>query len=129
MANKNPKKENLKANTERTPKERKELAQKAGIASGEVRRAKKTMREMLNYLLEKEITNRSGEKATTQEAITVSLINQALKGNVKAWEVIRDTIGEKPTEKQEITNKTPQIVVASQTDADLLKDIQNVKTD
>ena len=109
MTNKNPKKENLKANTERTPKERKELAQKAGIASGEVRRAKKTMREMLNYLLEKEITNRSGEKATTQEAITVSLINQALKGNVKAWEVIRDTIGEKP--KQDINLSTGGLVV------------------
>lgn len=31
--------------------------------------------------------------------------------------------------EQEVTNKTPQIVVTSQTDADLLKDIQNVKTD
>lgn len=89
--------ENLKPPiNERSTSEQREICQKGGIKSGEARRAKKTMREMLNYLLEKEITNRSGEKATTQEAITVSLINQALKGNVKAWEVIRDTIGEKP---------------------------------
>lgn len=35
----------------------------------------------------------------------------------------------KEPEKQEIdlTNKTPQIVVATQTDADLIKNIQNVK--
>ena len=64
---------------------------------------RKSMREMLDYLLEKEITNSAGQKASTQEAITVSLIKQALNGNVKAWEVIRDTIGEKPTDRQEIT--------------------------
>lgn len=84
----------------RSTSEAREKGTNGGIKSGEARRAKKTMKQMLDYLLEKEITNRSGEKATTQEAITVSLINQALKGNVKAWEVIRDTIGEKP--KQDI---------------------------
>ena len=63
---------------------------------------RKTMKEMLDYLLEKEITNKAGEKASTQEAITVALIKEALKGNVKAWEIIRDTIGEKPTDKQQI---------------------------
>ena len=75
---------------------------KGGIKSGEVRRAKKTMKEMLDYLLAKEIENKKGEKATTQEAISVSLIKQALNGNVKAYEVIRDTIGQKPVERQEI---------------------------
>lgn len=102
--------ENLKPPiNERSTSEQREICQKGGIKSGEARRAKKTMREMLNYLLEKEITNKSGEKATTQEAITVSLINQALKGNVKAWEVIRDTIGEKP--KQDINLSTGGLVV------------------
>lgn len=109
MANKNPKQENLQPFNERTEEEQRKICSKGGKKSGEVRRAKKTMREMLNYLLEKEITNRSGEKATTQEAITVSLINQALKGNVKAWEVIRDTIGEKP--KQDINLSTGGLVV------------------
>lgn len=107
--------------------EAREKGKIGGIKSGEARRAKKTMKEMLDYLLSKEIENKKGEKATTQEAISVSLIKQALNGNVKAFEVIRDTIGEKPTEKQEITNTTPQIVVASQADADIIKNIQNVK--
>lgn len=88
---------------ELSKEELKKRQSNGGKKSGEARRAKKTMREMLDYLLEKEITNKAGEKASTQEAITVSLINQALKGNVKAWEVIRDTLGEKPTDKQEIT--------------------------
>ena len=38
----------------------------------------------------------------TQEKISLALIEEAIKGNVKAFEVIRDTIGEKPVTKQEI---------------------------
>lgn len=95
--------ENLKPPiNERSTSEQREIRSKGGIKSGEVRRAKKTMKEMLDYLLSKEIENKKGEKATTQEAISVSLIKQALNGNVKAFEVIRDTIGEKPTDKQEL---------------------------
>ena len=67
------------------------------------------MREVLDYLLEKEITNKAGEKASTQEAITVALIAQALKGNIRAWELIRDTIGEKPSDKIETTQTTINI--------------------
>ena len=69
--------------------------------------------------------NKSGEKASTQEAITIALIKQALNGNVKAYEVIRDTIGEKPALKQEITNTTPQIVVANETDLKALEELKN----
>lgn len=102
--------ENLKSNSERTPKERQELARKAGKASGKARRAKKTMREMLDYLLEKEINNKQGEKVNTQEAITLALLKQALNGNVKAYEVIRDTIGEKPTEQHKVIINPVQII-------------------
>lgn len=117
--------ENLKPNSERTPKERQELAQKAGIKSGEARRAKKTMKQMLDYLLEKEIENKKGEKAITQEAISIALIQQALKGNVKAFEVIRDTIGEKPKEKQDVTlnSKGITIQVASEEDKQAIEGI------
>ena len=88
----------------RSTSEQREIRSKGGKKSGEVRRAKKTMKEMLDYLLTKEITNKSGEKATTQEAISLALIKQALNGNVKAFALIRDTIGEKPTEKIENKN-------------------------
>lgn len=63
---------------------------------------RKTMREMLDYLLEKELTSKNGEKATTLEAMMTSMIKQGLNGNVKAVEFIRDTTGQKPTEKAEI---------------------------
>jgi hypothetical protein len=88
-----PNAKNLKANSERTPKERKELAQKAGKKSGEARREKKLLKEELMLLL---------AQGKTQEKISLALIEEAIKGNVKAFEVIRDTIGEKPVTKQEI---------------------------
>lgn len=91
--------ENLKSNSERTPKERKEIAQKAGKKSGEARREKKKLKELLEMALE--MTDEStGE--TNAMAITAALIKQAKKGNVLAYTTIRDTKGEKPVEKQEV---------------------------
>lgn len=99
------KEENLKPVTERSKAEAREISRKGGIKSGEARRAKKTMREMLKYLLEQDIQNSKGEKKTTLEAVMVAQLKQALKGDTKAATFIRDTIGEKPLDKQEITGK------------------------
>ena len=46
-----------------TESEAREKGKRGGIKSGEARRAKKTMKAMLDYLLEKEIENKKGEKA------------------------------------------------------------------
>lgn len=119
MANKT----NLKSNSERTPRERKELAQKAGKKSGEKRRERKTMREMLNYLLDKEITNNKGEKATTLEAVMVALIKEALKGNTRAVQFIRDTIGEMPKMVHEVENNGFTIVVADEAHKRMLEEL------
>ena len=81
-----------------------------GKKSGEVRRAKKTMREMLDYLLDKEITNGKGEKVTTKEEAAAALIKKAIQGDVKAFEVIRDTIGEKPVEQHDIRQIVPPVI-------------------
>lgn len=102
--------ENLKPFTsEQSREEAKKNGKKGGIKSGESKRAKKTMKEVLDYLLTKEITNKSGEKKTTIEAICVAQIAQALQGNTKAFKEIRDTIGEMPV--QEIRNITPPTII------------------
>ena len=99
--------ENLRPfDSNQSREEAKKNGRKGGKKSGEVRRQKKTMREMLDYLLEKELTNKNGEKATTLEAMMTAMIKQGLNGNVKAVEFIRDTTGQKPTEKVEATNAT-----------------------
>lgn len=38
----------------------------------------------------------------TQKKISTAIIEKALNGDVKAFETIRDTIGQKPTDKQEV---------------------------
>lgn len=83
---------NLIPFNERTEKEQRDIARMGGIASGEARRRKKSLKEELITLL---------ENGNTQEKISLAIIQQALDGNTKAFEVIRDTIGEKPVDKLE----------------------------
>ncbi len=70
---------------------------KGGIASGEAKRARKTLKDELLTMLEVE---------GVQERMAAALIKEAISGNsqgsvTKAFSVIRDTIGEKPVEKSE----------------------------
>lgn len=76
-----------------------------GKKAAEIKRAKKTMKEMLDYLLEKELETKKGEKVTYREAILTSTIKKAIEGDVKAAQFIRDTAGEAPVSKTELTGK------------------------
>ena len=84
--------ENLKPFNELTEKEQREIARKGGIASGESRKKRKTLKEELLLLL---------EKGDTQEKISLALLQKAMNGDTKAFEVLRDTVGEKPVDKVE----------------------------
>ncbi len=90
--------DNLIPNSKRSPEEVRENGRKGGIKSGETRRKRKTLREELLALLETE---------QYQEKISLSLIKQAVDGNTKAFEVIRDSIGEKPSDKVEMEQIKP----------------------
>lgn len=100
------KKENLKPfNSDKlTVDEQRKIQSDGGKASGDSRRKTKIMKEMLEYLLEKETVGKNGEKITTLEEINVALVNQAKSGSVQAYSAIRDTIGQKPIEQVEQTN-------------------------
>lgn len=87
-------KANLVVSKDLAPSERRKRASKAGKASVQARIARKTLREELTALLE------SGD---TQEKISVALIAEALHGNTKAFEIIRDTIGEKPVDRVNVS--------------------------
>jgi len=86
--------ENLKPPINKRPTdEQREIRIKAGIKSGERRRERKALKEQLLLMLE------SGE---VQSKLCTALIDKALKGDTKAFEIIRDTIGEKPTDKADL---------------------------
>lgn len=93
----------------RTTEEAREKGRNGGIKSGEARRKKKTMREVLDILMEKQLTNAKGEEATTLEAMMTACIKKALKGDIRANEFIRDTIGQKPQDKMQIEIDRPII--------------------
>lgn len=76
-----------------------EEQKKGGIASGEARRRKRDIRLALEALLEKDITDKHGNTMSTAEAIAIKQVEKALKGDTKAFEVVRDTAGQKPVEK------------------------------
>ena len=80
-----------------------EEAKRGGKASGEARRRKRDLRLALEMLLEKEMKSKDGTTMTGTEAITAKLFEQALKGNVKAFETIRETVGQDPTHKIEVS--------------------------
>ena len=62
----------------------------------------KAFREELNYELAQLVKDKNGNEATVKSVLTKSIVQQALHGNLKAWEIIRDTIGEKPVESVEL---------------------------
>lgn len=94
--------ENLKPQSERTKEEQREIARQGGIASGEARRRKRDLRIALEALLEKDFKGKNDELLSGAEAIAMKQFEKALKGDTKAFEVIRDTAGQKPVEKVQI---------------------------
>ena len=92
--------ENLTFNTGKTQEELREHLRKAGKASGKARRDKKNLRLALEALLEAKQTDPdTGKKMTGTELITLKLYEQAVQGNVKAFEVLRSTIGQDAVQK------------------------------
>lgn len=88
-------------------------AKKGGIASGEARRKKKTLRELVELFGELGV-NPDTRKLMKQLGIpedlmtrkmqpVVALFNKANKGDVSAFNAIRDIIGEKPVDETKLT--------------------------
>ena len=86
----------------RTADERRELAIKAGKASGAARRRKADFRKTLNMLLTAEIDSEEwkpileslGVECTLESALNMVMIREGLAGNVKAYEAIAKYSGQ-----------------------------------
>jgi len=94
---------NLIPQSMRTKEEQREIARKGGKASGAARRERKLMREALAEILSREyIEKDTGEKVDGTTLLMVKAFKNALNGDMRAIEFVRDTLGEKPTERVEI---------------------------
>jgi hypothetical protein len=112
MANKN---DNLLKGNEKhtfTPEELSKGAKK----SAEVRRAKRDLRQALETLLETEIKGKNGEIKSGAEAIAIAQFQKALKGDTRAFEVIRDTAGQQVVQK----------VAVAEVDNEVINEIENM---
>ena len=74
----------------RTKSEARKRGRAGGIKSGEKRAERKTLKDELLLLL---------SQNEAQNKMSVALVQKAMNGDIKAYEVIRDTIGEKPVDK------------------------------
>lgn len=86
-----------------------EMGRRGGIASGKAKRERRQMREIAQSILDmpmrkgrteayKSFIEGSTKNVTVSERIIMVAIKEALEGNVRAAEFVRDTAGEKPTE-------------------------------
>ena len=88
-----------------TTAEARERGRKGGKASAAKRAARKTFREGLLLLLNEPLKDKSGNVTdnTTQDAIIAALVKRAANGDTRAFEMIRDTIGEKPVQDVKVS--------------------------
>ena len=106
--------ENIRdANDNRTPEERRELARKAGQASGRARRRKANFQKTLNMLLTAEIDSKEwspvleslGVECTLESALLMAQIKQALTGDTQAAKFVAQYSGQSNRAEEDVENK------------------------
>ena len=117
------------------PEKRKEICQKGAAAVNKIRGEKKTAREALENILtlkvndkiisaadlEPEIAERlkrSGSEVTFYDLINLVAVGRAVGGNMKAYELIRDTYGDAPVREISVSEN-----ITTDADRELLRDI------
>ena len=93
--------QNLKPLNTRAKSVQREIASKGGKARAKKIREQKTLKEELLLLL---------AEGDTQKKISLALIQKALQGDTKAFEVIRDSTGQKCVEKVEISQTVDESI-------------------
>lgn len=93
-----------------------EEAKKGAQKSAEARRKKRDLRQAIEILLETDIKNKNGEVKSGAEAIAIAQFQKALKGDTRAFEVIRDTSGQGVVQK----------VMVAEVDNDVINEIENM---
>lgn len=103
-------------NSNRTREQHSEDSRKAGIASGEARRKKATMKATLEKMLDETYKNTD---MTYRDMATLGLIKGAVKGNAQNYKTIMEVLGE--LIGQEENNKSNGIL------SDLVEALSNAK--
>ena len=106
-------------NEDLTPSQRRKNASKAGKASAKKRQQNKTFKEIISNFLDGQVSDErlkqqmidfgfADKEVSNKSCAVFALWKEAIKGNTKAFELLRDTIGEKPIEQ--IQNINPPVI-------------------
>lgn len=102
---------NLISLADRTREEQQKIARAGGIKSGETRRRRKTARELLDKMLQSNLSEDQIEEIlgtaasmlsgdnTVYNVMLAKMAQQAMSGDTKAFIALRDTAGDKPIEQ------------------------------
>lgn len=123
-----PNRNNLIPNHERTPKERRENARKAGIASGKARRRKANLKRTMETLLKMDVPDSNfkdkliemGIDPSMEQGLVLNVLLTAMQsGDHQAFRTIRETIQQTTTlaDRREQRARTEKI----QAEAELMK--------
>ena len=116
-------KKNLIPMSKRTKAEQRKIASKGGVASGEARRAQKTLKEYAEFLLSLPVTdgrkyNKLSRMGVPPEGIdnkmlmVSGLLAAACAGDVSAAKEIRSIIGEDKPQDSEAVEKLDEVLAA-----------------
>ena len=113
--------DNLVSLADRTQQERKEIARMGAIASNKVQKEKK--------LFKKAVEEKLGQSL---DSMVEAMIKQANEGNVKAFEVLRDTAGQNPDKIKDEVEEEKRVIYIPAKDigkafVDLYRDIEERK--
>jgi len=105
------------AQLENDPEEASKRGKVGGPASQDTQHTRRSIREILEDLSKMKATPEEIEEyglkegTTLLEAVNLAQVRRAMKGDTKAAEYVRDTLGEKPTDKfeAELTQITPEM--------------------
>lgn len=105
---------------QRSESEEREMRSKGGKESGKTRRRKAALRNTMNRLLTmkvdipglSDVLKADGGESTYEEVISMAMVEQAMLGNVKAFNAIKDTVGQ--------TSKSEADLVEQQAKIDLM---------
>lgn len=99
-----------------TTEEARERGRKGGQASAKKRQQNKTFKEIISKFLDGQVSDErlkqqmidfgfADKEVSNKSCAVFALWKEAIKGNTKAFELLRDTIGEKPQDKVNISGE------------------------
>ena len=102
-----------------TTEEARERGRKGGKASAKKRQQNKTFKAIINKFLDGQVSDErlkqqmiefgfADKDVSNKSCAVFALWKEAIKGNTKAFELMRDTMGEKPIEQ--IQNINPPVI-------------------